>query len=165
MSSGEQAESLYLESIDCLEGTRLPRELARSQLVYGEWLRREGRRRDAREQLRSAYAIFDKYGIPAFRDRAANELAATGETIRRRHADQASDGLLTAREAQIAWLAADGLSNREIGEQLFISHRTAGYHLSHVFTKLDVSSRAQLHKVLPPPAHADRSGQPFEDAM
>jgi DNA-binding CsgD family transcriptional regulator len=154
VSSGEQAESLYLGSIDYLEGTRLPRELARSRLVYGEWLRREGRRRDAREQLRSAHAIFDQYGIPAFRERAANELAATGETIRRRPADEATEELLTPRETQIAWLAAEGLSNREIGEQLFISHRTAGYHLSHVFTKLDVSSRAQLHKVLPPRTRA-----------
>ena len=150
MSRGEQAESYYRDSIGYLKSARLALEVARSHLVYGEWLRREGRRRDAREQLRSAHAIFDQYGIPAFRERAANELAATGETIRRRPADEATEELLTPRETQIAWLAAEGLSNREIGEQLFISHRTAGYHLSHVFTKLDVSSRAQLHKVLPP---------------
>jgi DNA-binding CsgD family transcriptional regulator len=154
VSCGEQAESFYLDSIDYLKRTRLALELARSMLVYGEWLRREGRRRDAREQLRSAHAIFDQQGILAFRDRAANELAATGETIRRKPADATSDTLLTAREAQIARLAAEGLSNREIGEQLFISHRTAGYHLGHVFTKLGVSSRAQLHKVLPPRTRA-----------
>jgi DNA-binding CsgD family transcriptional regulator len=154
VSRGEQAESYYRDSIGYLKSARLALEVARSHLVYGEWLRREGRRRDAREQLRSAHAIFDQQGILAFRDRAANELAATGETIRRRHADEATEALLTPREAQIARLAADGLSNREIGEQLFISHRTAGYHLSHVFTKLDVSNRAQLHKVLPRRTHA-----------
>jgi DNA-binding CsgD family transcriptional regulator len=150
VSCGEQAESFYLDSIGCLKHTRLALERARSHLVYGEWLRREGRRRDAREQLRSAYAVFDQQGIQAFRERTANELAATGETMRATPADATTEALLTPREAQIAWLAAEGLSNREIGEQLFISHRTAGYHLSHVFTKLGVSSRAQLHKVLPP---------------
>jgi DNA-binding CsgD family transcriptional regulator len=145
---GQTAEGLYRASIGHLQRTRRPVELARSHLVYGEWLRREGRRIDARQQLRTAREMFDAIGAVAFTDRAARELAATGETVRKlpREGDLGSD--LTVREAQIARLAADGLSNREIGEQLFISHRTVGYHLGKVFSKLDVANRAQLHNAL-----------------
>jgi DNA-binding CsgD family transcriptional regulator len=103
---------------------------------------------DAREQLRIARDTFDAIGAVAFSDRAARELAATGETLRKRPGDKGPGSDLTAREAQIARLAAEGLSNREIGEQLFISHRTVGYHLGAVFAKLDVTSRAQLHNAL-----------------
>jgi ATP/maltotriose-dependent transcriptional regulator MalT len=148
LGDGETAEDLYRASIGHLERTRQPVDLARSHLVYGEWLRREDRRSDAREQLRSARDMFDAIGAVAFSDRAARELAAAGETFRKRPGDKGLGSDLTAREAQIARLAAEGLSNREIGEQLFISHRTVGYHLGAVFAKLDVTSRAQLHNAL-----------------
>jgi DNA-binding CsgD family transcriptional regulator len=142
------AEGAYRASIGHLQRTRRPVALARSHLVYGEWLRREGRRIDARQQLRVAREMFDAIGAVAFTDRAARELAATGETVRKRPGDGDLGSDLTVREAQIARLAADGLSNREIGEQLFISHRTVGYHLGKVFSKLDVANRAQLHHAL-----------------
>jgi DNA-binding CsgD family transcriptional regulator len=148
LGDGETAEGLYRASIGHLQRTGRPVELARSHLAYGEWLRREGRRIDARQQLRLARQMFDAIGAAAFTDRAARELAATGETVRKRPGDGGPGGDLTAREAQIARLAADGLSNREIGEQLFISHRTVGYHLGRVFAKLDVANRAQLHNAL-----------------
>ena len=148
LGDGETAEDLYRASIDHLQRTRQPVDLARSYLVYGEWLRREDRRTDAREQLRIARDMFDAIGAVAFTDRAARELAATGETFRKRPGDKGPGSDLTAREAQIAHLAAHGLSNREIGEQLFISHRTVGYHLGAVFSKLDVANRAQLHTAL-----------------
>jgi DNA-binding CsgD family transcriptional regulator len=148
LSGGEAADELYRASIGHLQRTRRPVELARSHLAYGEWLRREGRRIDARQQLRVARQIFDAIGAVTFTDRAARELAATGETVRKRPGDGAPGSDLTVREAQIARLAADGLSNREIGEQLFISHRTVGYHLGRVFAKLDVAHRAQLHHAL-----------------
>ena len=148
LDDGGTAEDLYRASTDHLQRTRQPVDLARSYLVYGEWLRREDRRTDAREQLRIARDMFDAIGAVAFTDRAARELAATGETVRKRPGDGDLGSELTAREAQIARLAADGLSNREIGEQLFISHRTAGYHLGKVFSKLDVANRAQLHHAL-----------------
>ena len=149
LADGEAAEDLYRASIGHLQRTRQPVELARSHLVYGEWLRREGRRIDARQQLRIAREMFDAIGAVAFTDRAARELAATGETFRkRRPGDNGLASDLTVREAQIARLAADGLSNREIGEQLFISHRTVGYHLSAVFSKLDVANRTQLRNAL-----------------
>jgi DNA-binding CsgD family transcriptional regulator len=148
LGAGQTAEGLYRTSIGRLQPTRRPVELARSHLVYGEWLRREGRRIDARQQLRIAREIFDAIGAVAFTDRAARELAATGETVRKRPSDAGPGSYLTVREAQIARLAAGGLSNREIGEQLFISHRTVGYHLGRVFAKLDVANRAQLHNVL-----------------
>jgi len=148
LGDGETAESLHRASIGHLQRTRQPVELARSHLVYGEWLRREGRRIDARQQLRTAREMFDAIGAIAFTDRAARELAATGETFRKRPSNGGLGSELTVREAQIARLAADGLSNREIGEQLFISHRTVGYHLGRVFSKLDVANRAQLHHAL-----------------
>ena len=148
LGDGQTAEGLYRASIGYLERTGRPIELARSHLVYGEWLRREGRRIEARQQLRIAREMFDAIGAVAFTGRAARELAATGETVRKRPSDGGPGSGLTVREAQIARLAADGLSNRAIGEQLFISYRTVGYHLGRVFAKLDVASRAQLHHVL-----------------
>jgi len=147
LSDGGAADSLYRESIDRLGRTRVRAELARAHLLYGEWLRRERRRAAAREQLRTAHDMLDAMGIGAFADRARRELAATGETARKRTLD--TSGELTAQEAQVAQLARDGQSNPEIGARLFISARTAQYHLSKVFTKLAISSRGQLNRVLP----------------
>jgi DNA-binding CsgD family transcriptional regulator/tetratricopeptide (TPR) repeat protein len=155
LSDGQAADSCYRESIEQLGQTRIRAELARSHLLYGEWLRRERRRTDAREQLRTAYRMLDAMGMGAFAERARRELQATGETARKRTVPaprpptaRAND-LLTAQEAQVAGLARDGLSNPEIGARLFISPRTVQYHLSSVFTKLGISSRGQLHRVLP----------------
>jgi DNA-binding CsgD family transcriptional regulator len=147
LSQGQAAERLYRESIDCLGRTRLRAELARSHLLYGEWLRRERRRGDARDQLRTAHGMLDAMGVGAFAERARRELAATGETARKRTV-QAS-GQLTAQETQVARLARDGLSNPEIGARLFISARTVQYHLGKVFTKLAIGSRSQLDLALP----------------
>jgi DNA-binding CsgD family transcriptional regulator len=155
LSEGEDADRYYRESIGRLGRTRLRAELARAHLLYGEWLRREHRRIDAREQLRTAHAMLDAMGIDAFAGRARRELLSTGEIVRRRTGEragmrpvQASDAL-TAQEAQVARLARDGLSNPEIGTRLFISPRTVQYHLRKVFTKLGISSRSQLYRVLP----------------
>ncbi len=145
-NDGEDAERLYQTSIEHLQRTRMRVQLARGHLLYGEWLRREGRRVDARHQLRTAHAMFDAMGALAFTERAANELAATGETAHKRNVAHDRDDDLTVREAQIARLAAMGLSNREIGERLFISHRTVGYHLAKVFMKLGVTSRVLIHE-------------------
>jgi DNA-binding CsgD family transcriptional regulator len=147
LSEGGEAESLYRESIARLGRTRVRAELARAHLLYGEWLRRERRRGAAREQLRTAHDMLDAMGIGAFANRAWRELAATGETARKRVAETESE--LTAQEVQVARLARDGLSNPEIGARLFISARTVQYHLSKVFTKLAISSRGQLNRVLP----------------
>jgi DNA-binding CsgD family transcriptional regulator len=147
LSGGEAADRLYRESISRLGRTRIRVELARSHLLYGEWLRRERRRADAREQLRTAHDMLDAMGMEAFAERAGRELLATGETARRRTVETAVE--LTAQEAQVARLARDGLSNPEIGARLFISPRTVKYHLAKVFTKLDISSRSQLHRALP----------------
>jgi DNA-binding CsgD family transcriptional regulator len=155
LSEGHSAERLYLESIDRLGRTRVRAELARSQLLHGEWLRRQGRRVDAREQLRAAHGMLDTMGMEAFAERARRELLATGETVRKRaphaacpRADQAGDAL-TTQEAQVARLACEGLSNPEISTRLYISPRTVQYHMRKVFTKLGISSRGQLHRVLP----------------
>src|SRR5207248_11350265 len=145
LSDADAAERLYREAIERLGRTRLRGELARARLLYGEWLRRENRRVDAREQLREAHDTFNRMGAEAFTERARRELQATGETARRR-TDEAR-GVLTAQEAQIARLAQDGLSNPEIGAQLFISPRTVQYHLRKVFLKLDITSRNQLSRV------------------
>jgi ATP/maltotriose-dependent transcriptional regulator MalT len=156
LCEGAVAESLYRESIARLGRTRLRAQLARAHLLYGEWLRRQRRRTDAREQLRTASSMLDTMGIEAFAGRARRELAATGATARKRTAG--TSGELTAQEAQIARLARDGLSNPEIGARLFISARTVQYHLSNVFTKLAISSRSQLDRVLPgDPATAPRT--------
>ena len=146
LSDGEVADGLYRDSIDRLGRTRVRVELARSHLLYGEWLRREGRRSDAREPLRTAHEMLTTMGAEAFAERARRELAATGETVRKRSVETRDE--LTAQEAQIARLARDGLSNPEIGTRLFISRRTVEYHLHKVFAKLDISSRNQLHRAL-----------------
>ena len=147
LSDGDDADSLYRESIDKLGGTRVRAELARTHLLYGEWLRRERRRADARDQLRTAHGMLEAMGLEAFAERARRELAATGETARKRTVETSLE--LTAQEAQVARLARDGLSNPEIGARLFLSARTVQYHLSKVFAKLGVSSRSQLDRVLP----------------
>jgi DNA-binding CsgD family transcriptional regulator len=147
LSEGEVAENFYRESVAHLGRTRVRVELARGHLVYGEWLRRESRRVDAREPLRTAYELFASMGAEAFADRARRELLATGETVRKRTLE--TRGELTAQEAQIARLAREGLSNPEIGTRLFISPRTVEYHLHKVFIKLGISSRGQLERVLP----------------
>ena len=148
LGQGDAADGLYRESIDRLGRTRVRVELARAHLLYGEWLRRERRRTDAREQLRTAHEMLDTMGVEAFAERARRELLATGETVRKRTVETRDE--LTAQEAQIARLARDGLSNPEIGTRLFISPRTVKYHLRKVFLKLDISSRNQLDRVLPP---------------
>jgi DNA-binding CsgD family transcriptional regulator len=155
LSEGPAVDRYYRESIERLSRTRISSQLARSHLLYGEWLRRERRRSEAREQLRTAHRMLDAMGLEAFAGRARRELLATGETARKRvgPASRPSAGgigaVLTAQETQVARLARDGLSNPEIGARLFISPRTAQYHLSNVFTKLGISSRGQLHRVLP----------------
>jgi DNA-binding CsgD family transcriptional regulator len=151
VSEGKAAEGWYLEAIDRLGGSRIRTELARAHLLYGEWLRRENRRTDAREQLRTAHAMLDEIGMEGFAERARRELLATGETARKRAAPAAAQASheLTAQETQVALLARDGLSNPEIGARLFISAHTVHYHLSKVFTKLGITSRGQLHRVLP----------------
>ncbi len=146
LSEGEGAETLYREAIDRLGRTRVRMELGRAHLLYGEWLRRQNRRIDAREQLRTAHQMFAATGAGAFAERAARELRATGERVRKRATGTPAQ--LTAREAEIARLASDGLSNPEIAAQLFISPRTVEYHLGKVFTKLAISSRNQIHGVL-----------------
>ena len=145
LSEGPDAERLYREAVERLERSRGVVHLARARLLYGEWLRRENRRVDAREQLRAAHEMFSDIGAEGFAERARHELLATGETARRRTDD--ARAVLTPQEAQIARLARDGLSNPEIGAQLFISPRTVQYHLRKVFLKLDITSRNQLSRV------------------
>ncbi|HEY2808487.1 MAG TPA: LuxR C-terminal-related transcriptional regulator, partial [Steroidobacteraceae bacterium] len=154
LSDGEDADASYREAIERLGRTPLRPELARAHLLYGEWLRREGRRTDARAQLRTAHDMFDAIGMEAFAGRARRELAATGETARQRTVE--ARDTLTPQEAQIARLAREGLSNPEIGARLFISARTVQYHLGKVFTKLEISSRMQLQRALPDGASAVR---------
>ena len=148
LSESEAAERLYLESIESLGNTRIRTELARAHLLYGEWLRRERRRIDARAQLRIAHKMLEAMGMEAFAERARRELRATGETARKRSV-ATGDTQLTAQEAQVARMARDGLTNAEIGARLFISPRTAQYHLRKVFTKFGIESRGQLDAVLP----------------
>jgi DNA-binding CsgD family transcriptional regulator len=147
LSDGPGAEPFYRESVERLARTRGMVHLARARLLYGEWLRRENRRVDAREQLRAAHELFSGVGAEGFAERARHELAATGETARGRTDD--ASGVLTPQESHIARLAKDGLSNPEIGAQLFISPRTVQYHLHKVFSKLDITSRNQLSRVPP----------------
>jgi DNA-binding CsgD family transcriptional regulator len=147
LSQGDEAERLYREAIDRLGRTRVKVALARAQLLYGEWLRREGRRVEAREQLRTAHATYAAMGMEGFAERARRELVATGEKVRKRSVETRDD--LTAQEAQIARLAADGRTNPEIGSQLFISPRTVEWHLHKVFTKLGIGSRRDLRQALP----------------
>jgi ATP/maltotriose-dependent transcriptional regulator MalT len=147
LTEGEAAEGLYREAIERLGRTRVRVELARTHLAYGEWLRREHRRVDARVQLRTAHETFASMGAEAFAERARRELLATGETVRKRTLE--TRGELTPQEAQVARLARDGLSNPEIGIRLFISPRTVQYHLRKVFIKLGIRSRTELDRVLP----------------
>ena len=155
LSEGETAERLYREAIERLGRTRLRPELARAQLLYGEWLRREGRRTDAREQLRTAHELLVAIGMEAFAERARIELRATGERVRKRTV--ATHDELTAQERHIARLARDGLSNAEIAARLFLSPRTVEWHLRNVFTKLGISSRMGLHDAL---SSRDREAAP-----
>jgi DNA-binding CsgD family transcriptional regulator len=148
LANDDAAESLYQEAIDHLQRTRAAPDLARAHLIYGEGLRRQRRRRDARSQLRTAHQMLESMGADAFAARAANELRAAGEHARPRTPD--INGSLTAQEAQIAGLVAAGASNREIAEKLFITNSTVEYHLRKVFRKLDLTSRTQLAHVLAP---------------
>jgi DNA-binding CsgD family transcriptional regulator len=147
LSDGKVAEGLYREAIERLARTRIRVDLARAHLLYGEWLRRERRRLDARGQLRIAFENFHAMGIEAFAGRAERELLATGERVQARTVKTRKE--LTAQEAHIAGLARDGLSNREIGARLFLSQHTIAAHLRDVFCKLGITSRNQLGRVLP----------------
>ena len=147
LADGDAAERLYGEAIDRLGRTQLRPDLARARLLYGEWLRRENRRSDAREQLRVAHDSFVSMGVDAFAERTRHELQATGEKVRTRR-DETRDEL-TPQEEQIARLARDGLTNPEIAAQLFLSPRTVEWHLRKVFAKLEISSRKQLRTALP----------------
>jgi len=152
LEHGQAADALYREAIERLGRCRIVVHLARAHLVYGEWLRRENRRVEAREQLRAAYEMLSRIGAEAFAERARSELLATGETVRKRTVE--SRDVLTAQEAMVARLAAQGRTNPEIGGQLFISPRTAEYHLRKVFTKLGISSRRALRNALRDSAQA-----------
>jgi DNA-binding CsgD family transcriptional regulator len=147
LSQGQGAESWYREALDRLRRTRVRTALARAHLLYGEWLRRENRRLDARDQLRTAHKMMTTMGTQGFAERARHELLATGETVRKRTVETSDD--LTPQEAQIAGLAADRRTNAEIAAQLFISTRTVEWHLRKIFTKLGVSSRKDLRGALP----------------
>ena len=146
VSHGQTAEDLYREAIDRLGRTPLRPELARAHLLYGEWLHLETRRADAREQLRTAHDLLSDIGMEAFAERARRELLAVGETVRRKTAGTVST--LTPQEGQIARLAAEGLSNPQIGAQLFLSARTVEFHLGKVYAKLGIGSRRGLHTAL-----------------
>ncbi|WP_217213051.1 helix-turn-helix transcriptional regulator [Streptomyces sp. AC550_RSS872] len=146
LSDGEAAEALHREGIERLGRTRMRAELARAHLLFGEWLRRENRRSDAREQLRTAYEMFSGFGAAGFAERARRELQGTGESVLRRAV--AAPVTLTAQEAQIAHLARDGMTNPEVGAHLFISPHTVEWHLRKVFVKLGITSRRQLRTTL-----------------
>jgi DNA-binding CsgD family transcriptional regulator len=153
LTDGPGAESLYREAIDRLANCRAVPELARAHLVYGEWLRRERRRRDARTHLRRAEGMFVGMRADAFAARAAAELRATGEHVLP-HDWRTQE--LTPQQARIAALAAEGASNLEIGTQLFISPRTVEYHLAKVYRKLGISSRVELARILARRSHGRR---------
>ena len=144
--AGREAEGLYREAIGRLQRSRARTQLARARLVYGEWLRRERRRRDAREELRAASQLFESMGALAFADRAQSELAATGERVHRRTPETLE--LLTPQERRIATLVSEGAPNAEVAAQLFISSRTVEYHLAKIFRKLRISSRSELARSL-----------------
>jgi DNA-binding CsgD family transcriptional regulator len=142
VSEGETADELYREAIDHLRRSSLRADLARAHLLYGEWMLREGRRRDARVQLQTAHKMFVAMGMAAFADRAGRELATTGGTARERQIHRRD--ALTAQERQITQLAREGLTNSEIGARLFLSPRTVEWHLGNVFGKLGIRSRREL---------------------
>ncbi len=146
LSEGDAAETLYREAIERLGRTRVRPQLARAHLVYGEWLRRERRRADARRELLLAFDMFTDMGMDAFSGRAQRELAATGEKVQARTVERRHD--LTHQETQIARLACEGLTNQEIGFQLYLSARTVEWHLGKVFTKLGITSRRQLQSAV-----------------
>jgi DNA-binding CsgD family transcriptional regulator len=157
LRTGGDAEGLYLEAIEHLESSPVRPEAARAHLLFGEWLRRQNRRVEARQHFRVAYESLTSIGMDAFAERARRELQATGETARKRRVDTSAQ--LTPQEAQVANLARAGLSNREIGSRLFISAHTVQYHLSKVFAKLGITSRSQLDQRLPNgPPTVDLSG-------
>jgi DNA-binding CsgD family transcriptional regulator len=147
LSADERAEAFYRDAVDRLGRTRMRMEFARAHLLYGEWLRRAGRRLDAREQLRVAYTMLSDMGMEAFAERARRELLATGETVRKRTVEMRDE--LTPQEAQIARLASDGHTNPEIGAELFLSPRTVEWHLTKAFGKLGISSRKELRFAMP----------------
>jgi DNA-binding CsgD family transcriptional regulator/tetratricopeptide (TPR) repeat protein len=153
LSEGQAAENGYREAIERLGRTRMRPAAARAHLLYGEWLRRENRRQDARAELRTAHGLFTAMGIKAFADRARHELLAAGDTVRKPTVETVSE--LTAQEAHIARLAVDGGTNAEIGAQLFLSTRTVEWHLSKVYTKLGVGSRRELRQALASLGQAD----------
>jgi DNA-binding CsgD family transcriptional regulator len=155
LNDGAAAEGWYREAIERLGRAGHRPDLARAHLLYGEWLRRENRRVDARAQLRTAYEMLEAIGMEAFASRARRELIATGEKVRKRSSGTRDD--LTPQEEQIAGLARDGLSNPEIGAQLFLSARTVEWHLRKVFTKLSIGSRHELKAAL---AQRRQDGQP-----
>jgi DNA-binding CsgD family transcriptional regulator len=146
LAAGPAAEEAYREAIELLDRTRMATHAARARLIYGEWLRREGRRIDARRQLRPAFDALAAMGAQAFAERARRELLATGERVRKRHEDPGTE--LTPQEEEIAQLAREGRSNSEIGARLFIGARTVEWHLSKVFGKLGISSRRELDEAL-----------------
>jgi DNA-binding CsgD family transcriptional regulator len=155
LSDGDDAEGWYRKAVERLGRTRLRPELARAHLLYGEWLRRENRRLDARSQLRTAHQMLDAIGMEAFAERARRELIATGEKVRKRSAG--TRDVLTPQEAQIARLARDGRTNSEIAAQLFLSSRTVEWHLRKIFAKLGISSRRELDVALAQPELTDLS--------
>jgi DNA-binding CsgD family transcriptional regulator len=158
VEQGGAADALYLNAIECLVRANVRPELARAHLLYGEWLRRQGRRVDARAQLRTGYDLFVAMGMEGFAERARRELMATGETVRKRTAEAGASEDLTPQEQQIALLVRDGLSNPEVGARLFLSPRTVEWHLRKVFAKLAISSRRQLRDVLQGPDWARTPG-------
>ena len=147
LSEGDEAESLYREAIARLGRTCVYTELARARLLYGEWLRRAGRRADARRELRIAFETFSAMRVGVFAERAQRELLATGETVRKRSVETFDE--LTPQEASIARLASSGHTNPEIAIKLFLSERTVQWHLRKVFAKLGIVSRRQLREALP----------------
>ena len=147
VSDGAEADALFRNALERFGRTRLRVEVARTRLLYGEWLRREHRRVDAREQLQAAHEMFVDIGMEAFAERARRELQATGQKVRKRTVETRDD--LTPQERQIAWLARDGLSNPDIGTRLFLSPRTVEWHLRNVFSKLGIQSRRDLPEALP----------------
>jgi DNA-binding CsgD family transcriptional regulator len=157
LSRGEAADNCYRESIGHFARTRMRSELARAHLLYGEWLRRENRRVDAREQLRTARDMLDAMGMEAFAERARRELLASGESVRKPAPGATST--LTAQENSVALLARDGRTNPEIGARLFLSPRTVEWHLRKIFTKLGITSRRELHVALAQLGHDDESAQ------
>jgi ATP/maltotriose-dependent transcriptional regulator MalT len=142
LREGPAADALHREAIERLSRTTVRVELARAQLLYGEWLRREGRRADARAQLRTAHVALTAMGVGAFAERARRELLATGQTVRKRTVATSTE--LTAQEGEIVRLVAEGLTNPEVGAALFLSHRTVEWHLRKIFAKLNINSRRQL---------------------